>query len=388
MAKDSLFGGLPPPVSPQPNSTTTSAASRAESKPPIPSTSAAPITKRAGDAKPKEGKRVRFQPTTIEASSEQVVEAMAKIAIHIGNPGKFSKASKLALQLLQAGSVNLDTADPFFRILKAAMVCPSHATDAALRSDYQALFNAVHEKLECFSGAQRMQIEVWELWVLVANDLYTDDTFVFSKASSRVRQVIDSLPEATEEENLLETRDTIEGPTLPEESLSDSRGNVELQCTTSNTQEESDPFGLNALLPKVSKKEERARRKLEEEATSKKAQEEARGLLREQREAVLNCLKLAADHYKVQWAQTIIDILVKHAYDNALKFTSVQRNAIENLWTSVREQQMRRKQGKSSSSKLDVTSFERLQHQYSRETISIRRAVGSSGERSAEQWLG
>lgn len=93
----------------------------------------------------------------------------------------------------------------------------------------------------------------------------------------------------------------------------------------------------------------------------------------------------------VKWlcrAQTIIDILVKHAYDNALKFTSVQRNAIENLWTSVREQQMRRKQGKSSSSKLDVTSFERLQHQYSRETISIRRAVGSSGERSAEQWLG
>lgn len=178
MAKDSLFGGLPPPVAPQPNSTTTSAASRAESKPPIPSTSAAPITKRAGDAKPKEGKRVRFQPTTMEASSEQVVEAMAKIAIHIGNPGKFSKASKLALQLLQAGSVNLDTADPFFRILKAAMVCPSHATDAALRSDYQALFNAVHEKLECFSGAQRMQIEVWELWVLVANDLYTDDTFV------------------------------------------------------------------------------------------------------------------------------------------------------------------------------------------------------------------
>jgi hypothetical protein len=151
MAKDSLFGGLPPPVAPQPNSTTTSAASRAESKPPIPSTSAAPITKRAGDAKPKEGKRVRFQPTTMEASSEQVVEAMAKIAIHIGNPGKFSKASKLALQLLQAGSVNLDTADPFFRILKAAMVCPSHATDAALRSDYQALFNAVHEKLEVFS---------------------------------------------------------------------------------------------------------------------------------------------------------------------------------------------------------------------------------------------
>ncbi len=107
-----------------------------------------------------EGKRVRFQPTTMEASSEQVVEAMAKIAIHIGNPGKFSKASKLALQLLQAGSVNLDTADPFFRILKAAMVCPSHATDAALRSDYQALFNAVHEKLEVFLSSEIMLLQI------------------------------------------------------------------------------------------------------------------------------------------------------------------------------------------------------------------------------------
>ncbi len=107
-----------------------------------------------------EGKRVRFQPTTMEASSEQVVEAMAKIAIHIGNPGKFSKASKLALQLLQAGSVNLDTADPFFRILKAAMVCPSHATDAALRSDYQALFNAVHEKLEVFLSSEMMLLQI------------------------------------------------------------------------------------------------------------------------------------------------------------------------------------------------------------------------------------
>lgn len=109
---------------------------------------------------PTEGKRVRFQPTTMEASSEQVVEAMAKIAIHIGNPGKFSKASKLALQLLQAGSVNLDTADPFFRILKAAMVCPSHATDAALRSDYQALFNAVHEKLEVFLSSEIMLLQI------------------------------------------------------------------------------------------------------------------------------------------------------------------------------------------------------------------------------------
>lgn len=94
------------------------------------------------------GKRVRFKSTTTEASSEQVFEAMGKIAVHIGNPAKFSKASKLALQLLQAGSVTSETAEPFFGILKAAMTTPSYATEAAVRLEYQALFTAVTESLE------------------------------------------------------------------------------------------------------------------------------------------------------------------------------------------------------------------------------------------------
>lgn len=98
------------------------------------------------------GKRVRFKPTTTEATSEQVLEAMAKIASHIGNPGKFPKASKLALQLLESGSVTPATADSFFSILKAAMARPSNAVEASLRRDYQALFVAVHDRLEVFSG--------------------------------------------------------------------------------------------------------------------------------------------------------------------------------------------------------------------------------------------
>ncbi|GKB96134.1 hypothetical protein Tco_0982271 [Tanacetum coccineum] len=45
--------------------------------------------------------------------------------------------------------------------------------------------------------------------------------------------------------------------------------------------------------------------------------------------------------------QTVIDITVKHAFDNVRRVTSKPRNAIEKLWASVREQQTRRKQGKS-----------------------------------------
>ena len=49
---------------------------------------------------------------------------------------------------------------------------------------------------------------------------------------------------------------------------------------------------------------------------------------------------------------------------------------------------MRRKQGKSVTGKLDVNAFEWLQQKYAGEKISIRHAVGGSGDRRAQQWLG
>ena len=86
--------------------------------------------------------------------------------------------------------------------------------------------------------------------------------------------------------------------------------------------------------------------------------------------------------------QTVLDILVKHAFDNVARFTSRQRDAIDKLWASIREQLTRRKQGKSVNGKLDVNGFEWLQQKYSTEKISIRHSVGGSGDRRAQQWLG
>lgn len=86
--------------------------------------------------------------------------------------------------------------------------------------------------------------------------------------------------------------------------------------------------------------------------------------------------------------QTVIDILVKHAFDNVARFTARQRDAIAKLWASIREQLTRRKQGKSVNGKLDVNAFEWLQQKYAGEKISIRHSVGASGDRRAQQWLG
>lgn len=89
-------------------------------------------------------KRLTFK-TTVDASETQVIEAMQKITSHITNPSKFSKASKLAMQLIQAGSVKPGTSDHFFAILEAAMSSTTAYREPSLRSDYHALFSAAQD---------------------------------------------------------------------------------------------------------------------------------------------------------------------------------------------------------------------------------------------------
>lgn len=101
-----------------------------------------------------EKKKLRFK-TTVDATETQIIEAMQKIASHIRNPSKFGKASKLALQLIQAGSVKPGTSDHFFAILEGAMASPSACNEPALRADYHTLFTAVQDVVEvrfnCFT---------------------------------------------------------------------------------------------------------------------------------------------------------------------------------------------------------------------------------------------
>ncbi|KAL5994424.1 hypothetical protein ACLOJK_024474 [Asimina triloba] len=275
----------------------------------------------------------------------------------------------------------------------------------------------------CLNKKQRNQLTTWTINAVVANDLYTDDSFVFSKAAGRIKEVISSMPVATEDDDV----DEAEALAQAENGTDDQdQGTVASGASTQpDKKEQADPFGLDALLPITLKKDERPKGKKEAAASSKKAEEEeSKRFLRSQREALILCLEIAARRYKIPWSdkhpplgylfiaylfpglsrtskdtarlmywpcsqcQTVIDILVKHAFDNIQRFTFRQRDAIEKLWASVREQQTRRKQGKSVSGKLDMNAFERLQEKYANEKISIRHAVGGGGDRRAEQWLG
>ncbi|KAG9441458.1 hypothetical protein H6P81_017312 [Aristolochia fimbriata] len=393
---ENLFEGLPPPsASLQESQKSPSPVKKDRTQPPPPppppALAPAPILKsslkREKPSEAPEGgataaapqKRIRFK-TTVDASEQQVIDAMQKIASHIRNPSKFGKASKLALQLIEAGSVKEGTSDYFFAILEAAMSSPNACNDPALRADYQILFSSAQQVADCLTKHQKNQLAVWNLQAVVANDLYTDDSFVFAKVAGRIKEAISSLPDATDDD------DKDEATALSKDEVQ----TVASDCSTQPDQkEESDPFGLDSLLPGKLKKDEKLKGRKDAAGSNRKVEEEeTKKFLKLNREALINCVEIAARRYKVPWAQTVVDILAKHAFDNIGKFTSQQRNAIEKLWLSIKEQHTRRKQGKSVTGKLDMNAFEYLQQKYANEKISIRHAVGGSGARRAEQWLG
>lgn len=395
---DNLFEGLTPPSHPEhqqpqedkPSESFALKSSRNEAK----ESSPKPILKGSlKRSKPSESihqpqvipaeKRSRFKTTT-DASETQVIEAMQKIASHIKNPSKFAKASKLAIQLIQAGSVSPGTSYYFFAILEAAMSSATSCNDPSVRGDYHALFLEAQSAAEILDKKQRNQLTAWTLSAVLTNDLFTDDSFVFSKTASKLKDELSSLPIATEDD------DAEEAATLKDEpEVNNEDGGNELGRDEEIKKDESDPFGLDALIPNPGKKDERAKGKKDVTAMGRKEdEEETKRFLKLKRKALITCLEIAARRYKTVWCQTVIDILVKHAFDNVARFTSKQRDAIGKLWASVREQQVRRKQGKSVSGQLDMNGFERFQQKYSTEKMSIRRSVGSSGERRAQQWLG
>ncbi|KAG6647419.1 uncharacterized protein LOC122315989 isoform X2 [Carya illinoinensis] len=331
-------------------------------------------------------KRLRFKTTT-DASEKQIIEAMQKIASHIRNPAKFGKASKLAIQLIQAGSVKPGTSGHFFAILEAAMSLSTSCMDPSVRADYHALFSAAQDATECLNKKQKNQLTTWMTLAVDANDLNTDDSFVFSKTAGRIKEAISNLPFATKID------DTDEAAAL-EEEMELTNGDAQIKHDMSfaapaeENEEESDPFGLDAFMHSSVNKGEKTKGKKDAAARIKEELEENKRFVRSQREALISCLEIAARRYKTPWCQTVIDILVKHAFDNVSRFTSRQRDAIEKLWASIREQQARRKQGRSVTGKLDVNAFEWLQQKYASEKISIRHSVGGSGDRRAQQWLG
>lgn len=68
-----------------------------------------------------------------------------------------------------------------------------------------------------------------------------------------------------------------------------------------NKKDESDPFGLDALIPNKMKKEDKTKGKKDTVTKIKEDEEEHKRFLKSQRKALITCLEIAARRYKTPW---------------------------------------------------------------------------------------
>lgn len=104
--------------------------------------------------------------------------------------------------------------------------------------------------------------------------------------------MISNLPVATKED------DAVEAAALRDEKEMASKevqSNQDVISSEGTTEEESDPFGLDALISNKPKKDEKGK------DNKGKEEEEMMRFLKLQREALINCLEIAAKRYKIPW---------------------------------------------------------------------------------------
>lgn len=79
---------------------------------------------------------------------------------------------------------------------------------------------------------------------------------------------------------------------------------AENEDAPTGNKEESDPFGLDALIPSTSKKDDKSKGKRVTLAKARKGEEEeeTKRFLRSQREALISCLEIAANRYRTPWS--------------------------------------------------------------------------------------
>lgn len=128
----------------------------------------------------------------------------------------------------------------------------------------------------------------------------------FSKAAGRIKELISNLPVATEDDDIEEAA-SLKDPTETTNEVSQIKIDKSLDAPSEETsKQESDPFGLDALIPSTAKKNKKTKGK--KEATIKiKEGDETKRYLKSQREALITCLEIAALRYKTAWYISYFD---------------------------------------------------------------------------------
>ena len=130
----------------------------------------------------------------VDPNRDEVAEAAPRLAQHIASAAKFNKVAAMAWSLLDTCRVTKKNGGAFFAVLEAGISDPSRLRDKTYRVAYLKLYSAAVARAALFPEEKRPLLKLWEVQVLAQAELYTDDSYQFSRAAKVVREALAGLP--------------------------------------------------------------------------------------------------------------------------------------------------------------------------------------------------
>jgi len=289
-------------------------------------------------------------------AEDQISLALKKIAAHIGNEKKFSKACGLLTQLLhQPGALQKGHANALFDCAVAAFKDPElPIRDATLRKEFRKLVEDVAARAEVLEPWQISAVaQVYRLVYSLRLQLFTDDSFAFSKIVKDVQAAVEVLPSVSDDDKAQQEAHRVGCKRL-------------FPALAERVRQEADPFDVEGADTGLSLKE----------------------IVGARQEAVLLCFEAMREMYQKQWAKATVDLAFQFLLDHRSRFCAVQQDRITKLGAFSKEQKARRRMSGGGPS--DIGSVERAAKEWSKqEWISKRGAVGGSKSGGSNyNWLG
>jgi hypothetical protein len=75
------------------------------------------------------------------------------------------------------------------------MAEPRRAVEDGLRKHYAKLFTCLEAHEGHFSAQQQRHLACWHLWVVLRCQLFTDDSFIFTKVARNLQELLKALPD-------------------------------------------------------------------------------------------------------------------------------------------------------------------------------------------------
>eukprot|EP00037_Helgoeca_nana_P033569 m.418479 g.418479 ORF g.418479 m.418479 type:complete len:342 (-) comp30963_c0_seq1:119-1144(-) len=129
-----------------------------------------------------------------EAQKQSVAKLkvfLEKIKVYLATEEKFGAACKLLHKsLFSSAALSADISDLYFDALKATQAVPERCYADKDRRIVKHVFKVVREKKDAFPKAQHFQLDTWILRSVTHNELYTDDSYEFNRATKEFTDAV------------------------------------------------------------------------------------------------------------------------------------------------------------------------------------------------------